>query len=275
MKDKIYFICYFCSLIRFAHFMIMVGEELPSLPRLTARHWFFIIQIFEQLSGPEKQSPWNFPLCWNIFYLSGLLSNLCLPWKTECALNSLYWIYIYLTIQNFEQHALSLENIVCPEIFHYVEIFFIFQDFWETLRLPWKEFVMKFLTVFKILVTFRMYEQLVLVLKNSVPWIHCVEYIFHHPEFWTTCACPETIFHEIFHCIEIFFIFQNLSNLSCPETADPRLVRHWSDSLNYWVLISPNKRLRLKTGNANAKLHAHLHNLLCFQRQKNKLVTFA
>ena len=36
--------------------MIMVGEELPSLPPLTVRHGFFIIQIFEQLSCSEKQS---------------------------------------------------------------------------------------------------------------------------------------------------------------------------------------------------------------------------
>ena len=37
----------------------------------------------------KTELPWNFSLCWNIFYLSGLLSNLCLHWKTECALNSL------------------------------------------------------------------------------------------------------------------------------------------------------------------------------------------
>ena len=187
MKDKIYSICYFGSLIRFAHFVIMVGEELPSLPPLTVRHWFFIIQIFEQLSGPEKQSPWNFPLCWNIFYLSGLLSNLCLPWK---------------------------------------------------------EFVMKFFTAFKILVTFRMYEQLVLSLKNSVPWCHCVEYIFYHPEFWTTCACPETISMKFFTVLK-YFIFQSLSNLSCPEMSCPTWVAlkrptpvSYATGLTLWTIES-------------------------------------
>jgi len=45
--------------------MIMVGEELPSLPPLT----FFIIQIFEQLSCPEKQSfPETFH-CVEIFFI--------------------------------------------------------------------------------------------------------------------------------------------------------------------------------------------------------------
>ena len=32
----------------------------------------------------KTEFPWNFSLCWNIFYLSGLLRNLCLPWKTVC-----------------------------------------------------------------------------------------------------------------------------------------------------------------------------------------------
>jgi len=36
-------------------------------------------------------------------------------------------------------------------------------------------------------------------------------YIFNHSEFWTTCA-------EIFHCIEIFFIFQDFwATWACPE----------------------------------------------------------
>jgi len=128
--------------------MIMVGEELPSLPPLTARHWFFIIQIFEELSRPEKQS--------------------------------------------------------CPETFHSVEIFFIFQDFWAACTCPE---------------------------KHSVPWIHCIESIFliiqnfeQHALPWKTkfalkfftalknflsfrifvelCVCPENrLCHEIFDCM--------------------------------------------------------------------------
>jgi len=39
MKGQIFIqFCYFVSLIRFAHFMIMLGGEQPSLPPLTARH---------------------------------------------------------------------------------------------------------------------------------------------------------------------------------------------------------------------------------------------
>ena len=46
---------------------------------------FFIIQDFwATCACPEKQSlPWIFSLYWNIFYHSGFLSNLRLPWETE------------------------------------------------------------------------------------------------------------------------------------------------------------------------------------------------
>ena len=108
-RTNVYSICYFGSLIRFPHFIIMVGEP-PSLPPLTARRWFFVIQ-------------------------------------------------------NFEQLALALKNRVCSELFHCVEIFLIFQDFWATLHFSKK-------TVF--------------------PWIfHCIEIFVIFQDFWATCACPE------------------------------------------------------------------------------------
>jgi len=195
--------------------MITVGEELPSLPPLTARHVFFIIQTFEQLSCPEKHLPWNLSLCWNIFYLSGLLRSLCLSWK-----NSVPWIhcieYIFSIIQNFGQLALALKNRVCPEIFHRIEIFFIFQDFWATfacpekLSVPWircieyvifiiqnfeqfalalkNRVALKFFTVLNVVYTFRIFEQLVFALKNRV--------------------CPETTVLNI--CFSSFRILNNL-----------------------------------------------------------------
>jgi len=58
---------------------------------------FSLFRIFEQLCAyHEKQSlPWNFSLYRLYFLHSGFLSNLRLPWKTESALYSLYWIYIF------------------------------------------------------------------------------------------------------------------------------------------------------------------------------------
>ena len=90
----LYWVCYFGSLIRFAYFMIM-AEKHPSLPPLTARHWFFIIQICEQLSFSEKQSyPETFHCDEIVFIFQDFWDTCGLPWKTECALNSLDWIYI-------------------------------------------------------------------------------------------------------------------------------------------------------------------------------------
>jgi len=85
--------------------------------------------IFEQLCAClEKQSwPWNTSLYWISLLHSGFLSNLRSPWKIECALNSLYWIYIFY-------HSGILSN----------------------LRLPWKiEFALKFFTVLNIFLLFR------------------------------------------------------------------------------------------------------------------------
>jgi len=85
----------------------------------------------------KTELPWNFLLWWNIFYLSGLLSNLWIALKNRvCPEFTVLNIYIYLIIQNFEQLAHALKNRVCPEIFHCIEIFFIFQDFWGTCACP-------------------------------------------------------------------------------------------------------------------------------------------
>ena len=96
----------------------------------------------------------------NVYFLSlRILNNLRLPWKQSCPEHfhcieysfhiqdfwatcacpekqSVPWIhcieYIFFIIQNFEQHALALKNRICPENFHCIEIFFIFQHFWAT-----------------------------------------------------------------------------------------------------------------------------------------------
>jgi len=110
-KDKFLFNLLFWIPNSFCTFHDYGRGGTPSLPPLTARHWLFIIQIFEQLSCSEKQScpetfhcvkiffifqdfwatcacpekqslPWNFSLRWNIFYLSGLLRNFAIALKT-------------------------------------------------------------------------------------------------------------------------------------------------------------------------------------------------
>ena len=117
----------------------MLGEELPSLSTLTVRHWFFIIKIFEQLSCSEKQScPETFH-CVELFVIFQDFWATCgLPWKTECTLNSLYWIYIFLIIQNFEQLAHALKNRVSLKFSTALKYFYL-SWFLMNLRLPWNQ----------------------------------------------------------------------------------------------------------------------------------------
>jgi len=56
--------------------------------------------------------------------------------------------------------------------------------------------------------------------KESVHWIHCIEYIFFIIQNFKQPALALTnrICAEIFYCIEIFFIFQDFwATWSCPE----------------------------------------------------------
>ena len=86
-------------------------------------------------------------LYWKYFHCSGFLSNLRLPWKTEFFLKfSLYWVY-FLPFKIFEQ--LCAYN--------------------ETQSLPWN------FTVFNILFTFRIFEQLALAL-NLLYWIYFLQW---------------------------------------------------------------------------------------------------
>ena len=97
-------------------------------------------------------------------------------------------------------------------------------------RLPWKtEGALKnrgcpeYAVLNMYFLLFRVFEQLALALKNTVyPEIfHCIEYVFFIiQDFWATCACPEKqSCPGIFHCIEyVFFIIQDFwATSACPE----------------------------------------------------------
>ena len=182
-RTNFYSICYFRTLIRFVHFVITLGEELLSLPPLTARHWFFIIQIFEQLSCPEKQScPETFN-CFEIFFIFQDFWATCgLPWKTECV--------------NF-CHSEFWTTCACP----------------EKQNLPWN-----FSLYWNIFYLSGYLSNLCLPWKQSVPWINGIECIFYPSEFWTTCACPEkqNLPWDFSLYWNIFYLSGFLRNLSLP-----------------------------------------------------------
>ena len=100
--------------------------------------------IFEQLALTLKTEFALNSLCRiYIFYLSGFLSHLRLPWKTDFSRKfSLYWNIFYhsgflnmrLPENEFAPHFFTVLNNILSNI----------QDFWPTLRLPCKtEFVLK------------------------------------------------------------------------------------------------------------------------------------
>jgi len=106
----------------------------------------------------------------------------------------------------------------CPEIFHCVEIFFISQDLQLSLALK-TECALKIFTLFNILFTFRIFEQLALALKNSVSWIHCNEYIFFIIQNFEQLALAwKTEFAlKFFTVLNLYFLlFKILQNLRLP-----------------------------------------------------------
>ena len=155
----------------------------------------------------KTELPWTFSQCWNIFYISGFLSNLHLPWKREFALKFFTASNIFFTNNRILSNLRLPWKTVCPE-FTVLNIYFLtcrilsnfrlpwkaecalmFSTAWNifyhsgflrNLHLPWKrEFALQFCTVLNVFFTIhRIFEQLALALKSSVPWSHCMEYIF-------------------------------------------------------------------------------------------------
>ena len=120
-------------------------------------------------------------------------------------------------IQNFEQLALALKNRVCPEIFHCFEYAFHIQDFWTTCACPeiWLEiFQIHCIEIFYIVQDF--WATCACPDNRICPEIfHCIEYTFCIQDFWAIRACREKQSLPWIHCIEyIFFMFQNFEQLS-------------------------------------------------------------
>jgi len=140
------------------------------------KNFFTVHGLWATCACPEKtELPWNVSLYWIYFLYSGFLSNLRLPCK-----------------------QFALKNFTILNILH-------IQDFWATLRLPW---------------------------KTELPLIHCMEFIFYIQDIWATCACPEnSVRPEIFHSTEYSFYIQDFwATCACPEKQSVL----WDCSL-YWI----------------------------------------
>jgi len=92
----------------------------PSLATPEVTLLIFVIHDFELALALNKSFPRNFLLHWNIFYPSGFWTACACPEK-QCAQNSLYWIDVFYHSEFWPTCACP-ENIVCPKIFHSIEI---------------------------------------------------------------------------------------------------------------------------------------------------------
>jgi len=106
-----------------------------------------------------------------IFYHSRFLSNVRLPWKTELPRNvSLYGIYFLHSEYLSNLHALSLKNRVALIFFTVFEHVFLSFRIFEQLALALKNRVaLEFFTVLKYILLFRIFEQLAVALKFFKP----------------------------------------------------------------------------------------------------------
>ena len=133
------------------------------------------------------------------FTIQHFWETLRLSWKTECALNSLYWIHIF-----YHSRFLSTcsEKQSCSEISHCIENNFDHSRFLSNLCLLWKTVVLKFFTVLKYVLSFRIFEQLSLALTTefALIFLTVLNIYLSFRMFEQLCACP-----EIIHCIEYIF----------------------------------------------------------------------
>jgi len=115
-------------------------------------------------------------------------------------------------------------------------LYFLHSGFLTTCACPENRVALHFFTVLKYILSFRIFEQLALAVKNRVaPYIFTVVNILYvlHSGFLTTCACPENrVSPEIFHCIEYTFYHSGfLSNLRLPWKTEGAL------NSVYWICI--------------------------------------
>ena len=154
--------------------------------------WIYCIEIFFTFPWKTEFAVKFFTVLNICFTIQDFWATCDCPEKQRCPV-IFHCIEYTFTFRRFEQLSLALKNSVCPENFHCFEHLFHRSGFLSNLRLPWKQ---------------------------SLPWIHCIEYIFFIvQDYWASCACPEKqSCLEIFHCIEIFFIVQDFSpTRACPE----------------------------------------------------------
>jgi len=143
--------------------------EFP-LKFFTVLNIFFTCQdLWATALALKTELPRNFSLYWVYFLHSGVLNNLRLPWKTEGA-----WIHstecIFCIIHDFCATCACPEKQSCPGILHCIEYTFYIQEFWTACAYLKNRACPEFTVLNIYFLLFRIFEQLALALKNTVPW---------------------------------------------------------------------------------------------------------
>jgi len=127
----------------------------------------------------------------NVFLHPGFLSSLRLPWNTECALNSLYWIYSFYH-SGFLRNSRLPWKIECAQNWIYWIYIFYHSGFLSNLRCPENRVALIFFTVLNMyFLSFRIFEQLALDLKNRVaPEFSTVLKFFYHSGILSNLRLP-------------------------------------------------------------------------------------
>jgi len=193
--------------------------------------YFLPFRIFEQLCAcPEKQScPGIFQCIEYTFYIQEFWATcMRLPWKTEGALNSQYWLYIFY-------HSGFLSNLRFPcktelpwNFSLYWNIFY-HSEFLSNLRLPWKTELPWYFSLYlnMYFLSFRIFEQLALALKKRVAqklfavWnILFTFWIFEQLALALKNQFAQKFF-AVWNALFTFWIFEQLAlalkNRGCPE----------------------------------------------------------
>ena len=194
---------YFLSFRIFEQLALALKNSCPEIFHFI--EIFFIIHDFwATWDCSETQSlPWNFSLHWNIFYHSGFLSNLRLPWKTV-VLKFFTVLKDFLSFMIFEQLEIALKTEFALNIFTVLNTYLLSFMIFEQLVLAMQtEFDLNSLYLIYIFLSFRIFEQLEITLKNRVrpEYFHCIEIFFYHSGFLSNLRLPWKQSLTWIHCI--------------------------------------------------------------------------
>jgi len=181
------------TLVQITNYTSPNCTERPQVNIHCIEHFFTVHDFWATCACPEKtELPWKFSLYWIYFVHAGFLTTCAcpeqswpvifhcieytfymqefwatcirLPWKTEGAPNSQYWLYIFI-IQDFWAACAWPEKQSCPDIFHCIWTCIFYQSgFLSNLRLPWKTELPRNFSLYWIYFLHFEFEQLALAL---------------------------------------------------------------------------------------------------------------